>query len=512
MINETFWCKDCNVPLISKTCGICGKRGEYCSTGLKPVFPEERNFFIKELNTTLPFNLFRSRNRLIVDGKVLLSFYMKNRSLQFFNKELVENSNEMSRKEFLKRMIKANKKELEKKENEAIEFIKKTIKKHKDKKILVSFSGGKDSTVTAYLVSKVMKTPTLLFGNTGIEFPETIKFVRKFAKLMNFNLIERNPPKNFIDLCDDFGPPSRMMRWCCSTQKAAAISSYYTEIDEKILSFDGIRSVESKSRAKFKRSRDNTKLTRQYSAYPIFNWSDLEIWLYILYRNMPVNPLYSYGFNRVGCWACPNNGVFDSFLTEKIHPEIINVWRKFLLDYAKKNNRTEDWVYNNQWKERKVKYEKFEVCSVNSLCSTRREYSFNLKGKVSNEMIEFFKIFGKTSENIINNKKWIKIEGKNITVSSLIGHNKILVRFNDEERFNRMFFLLEKQLTKSVNCVRCGACIGSCPFGAIEVNGSFKINEDKCVNCQSCATSKNLKMTCAALHYKTERNVIEKLL
>ena len=55
-------------------------------------------------------------------------------------------------------------------------------------KCYVSFSGGKDSTVLAYLVARYLssfRTPpwslTLVFVNTGLEYPEIQKFVNTYA-------------------------------------------------------------------------------------------------------------------------------------------------------------------------------------------------------------------------------------------------------------------------------------------------------------------------------------------
>jgi phosphoadenosine phosphosulfate reductase len=38
---------------------------------------------------------------------------------------------------------------------------------------------------------------------------------------------------------------------------------------------------------------------------PIIDWEDLDVWEFIKLRNIMVNPLYSQGWNRVGCIGCP---------------------------------------------------------------------------------------------------------------------------------------------------------------------------------------------------------------
>lgn len=48
-----------------------------------------------------------------------------------------------------------------------------------DGKVAVSFSGGKDSTVLLWLARKVFPDVKGVFCNTGNEYPDIVKFVRK---------------------------------------------------------------------------------------------------------------------------------------------------------------------------------------------------------------------------------------------------------------------------------------------------------------------------------------------
>jgi len=512
--SQIDWCHNCGVPLISR-CDLCKGDGEILEGDLKPVFGSEREIYLQELskeNLTLniPTNLFRFKNKIIADGKLLFNFHVNGHSLEFDLRETLQLNKFKRDKDFLKQAVCANQKTLRKRESEAIKFIKKVAKHHEDKNIVVSFSGGKDSAITAYLVKKALGEVTLLFSNTGIEFPETVKFVREFAKNMGFELIEIRPLRKFMDLCETLGPPSRMMRWCCFTQKSAPINAFYSELNKEVLSFDGIRKSESRSRARFERSRKNTKIIRQHSAYPIFEWSDFEVWLYLLFRKIPMNPLYQEGYTRIGCWACPNNGKFDDFLLSKTHPNLSRKWINFLLKFAEENGKTLDWVYSGKWKQRTTKYEKFEVCSVQNTCTVGNKFLFVLKdGKFSEDRLEFFKVFGKEVVKDVGDEKLVQIIGSKVTIASVVNGNTMRVRFNDEDCFNRSMFEVKKQLEKALNCVKCEACVGSCPFGAIEVNENLRINEDKCKNCLACVTSKYLKQSCVALHYKNERNVVE---
>ena len=68
--------------------------------------------------------------------------------------------------------------------DEAHRFIKKAAEKFPEENIVLSFSGGKDSTVTADLAIKALSDPSLvhIFGNTTLEFPLTVKYAERYRK------------------------------------------------------------------------------------------------------------------------------------------------------------------------------------------------------------------------------------------------------------------------------------------------------------------------------------------
>lgn len=49
----------------------------------------------------------------------------------------------------------------------------------------------------------------------------------------------------------------------------------------------------------------NMKEHKDALVNPIYEWSDVDIWEYIRREKIIVNPLYSMGYERVGCIGCP---------------------------------------------------------------------------------------------------------------------------------------------------------------------------------------------------------------
>lgn len=67
---------------------------------------------------------------------------------------------------------------------------------------VVSFSGGKDSTVLLHIARKLYPDIPAVFSNTGLEYPEIQKFVRKFD---NVTIVQ--PKMRFDEVISKYGYP-----------------------------------------------------------------------------------------------------------------------------------------------------------------------------------------------------------------------------------------------------------------------------------------------------------------
>ena len=127
--------------------------------------------------------------------------------------------------------------------------------------------------------------------------------------------------------------------------------------NQKVLTFYGIRKGESAARSKYKQVEDDPssiKIQQQTVASPIFFWSDFDVWLYILSEDIDFNDAYRLGYDRVGCWCCPNNSFRSQFLSQIYMPEQSKKWHKFLINFAKRIGKPdpENYVDSGKWKAR----------------------------------------------------------------------------------------------------------------------------------------------------------------
>lgn len=82
-----------------------------------------------------------------------------------------------------RKIFKEQKKPLDYKIKTAVKAIAKGFRVSRHK-AAIAFSGGKDSTVLWHIIRTYFpnKTPEIIFGNTGVEYPESLRFARKLGR------------------------------------------------------------------------------------------------------------------------------------------------------------------------------------------------------------------------------------------------------------------------------------------------------------------------------------------
>ena len=534
---EIYWCSECRTPVIQTStqadkgmCPICKRQTKYLASDLRPVFPEERLLvellLKKKPNELLKKSVWASNNRYYVEGK---SIPISNSLYQSVDTDkiadlLQQNKSENSYEYFEKHMatfVMANRDRLNYLIDEAHSFIRNAASKFPEERIVVSFSGGKDSTVTADLAVKALSNPSLvhIFGDTTLEFPSTIEYAHRFRDAHPDAIfqIAKNDEQNFYDVCEDIGPPARMMRWCCSMFKTGPITRVINSLyrSQQILTFYGIRKSESVSRSKYNRiedSADAVKIQQQTVASPIFFWKDIDIWLYLIAENVDFNDAYRLGYDRVGCWCCPNNNQRAQFLS-KIHmPEQSKKWREFLIGFAKKIGKPdpETYVDSGKWKARQggnglasandVKI-RFTNCTAEDHAKIYR-----LVRAFDDELVGMFVPFGRVAPELGKKllREVIVLDHRtNVPILSLQPFNQdgydyaVKVRTMNVADHDELQRMVGYQIRKFNACRKCLKCESLCRVGAITINNfGYYIDPQKCVHCKTCMTAKYLDGGC----------------
>ena len=539
---EVYWCSSCRVPVLQEVsqpdkgiCPRCGGKMKYLTADLRPVFPEERTLveilLDREPNEYLEKSVWAVNNKYYIDGKPVsianadflkadadeitrkLKQRKKGNSYKFFN-------------ETIKRFVEANASRLHYIKDEAFQFVNEEAAKFPEENVVISFSGGKDSTATADVVIKALSNPNLvhIFGDTTLEFPSTTEYAQRYRDEHPQAIfkIAKNYEQVFMDVCEDIGPPARMMRWCCSMFKTGPITRVINSMyrNQQILTFYGIRKSESVSRSKYNRVEDDAesvKIQQQTVASPIFFWKDLDVWLYLLAEGVDFNEAYRLGYDRVGCWCCPNNNQRAQFLSRIYMPERSKEWRDFLVSFAKKIGKPdpEEYVDQGGWKARQGGNGLPAAGDVKirfSNCTTEEHAKiYRLVRPFDDELVGMFVPFGilapelgqKLLREVIVLESRTKVPILSIQPFDHEGYeHAVKVRTMNVADHDDLQRMVGYQVRKFNACRQCLKCESLCRAGAISIaGGQYYIDPDKCIHCKMCMTAKYLDGGCTMDKY-----------
>ncbi len=380
-------------------------------------------------------------------------------------------------------MVEANREMLEIIEQTTVKKILAIYTKYKDRLdcFHVAFSGGKDSCVLLDLVKKALPKGSfvVVFGDTGMEFPDTYEVIRKTRQQCAEDEIPFYIAKSHLNpqqSWEMFGPPSRVLRWCCSVHKSTPQTLKLREITGKDdytgLAFVGVRAQESVVRAEYEYENYGKKVKGQYDFYPILEWTSAEVFLYAFANDVTLNETYKKGNSRAGCLVCPMSGGLSEYMRHLIYPEDVKQYFALIRDTSDKplaDSRFLGFMNRGAWKSR----------------SDGRFVEGTLK-KYREESKE-----GKTFITITNPssdwREWIKTLDWDIpiTVQPTKGGYVVSVAESDLKSNPSMAKVFRQVFRKAGYCGACTVCSANCRNGCISFeNGVIKI--DGCRHCLDC--------------------------
>jgi sulfate adenylyltransferase subunit 2 len=176
------------------------------------------------------------------------------------------------------------------------------------------YSVGKDSSVLLRLIEKAFlpgKIPfPILHIDTGFKFPEMYEFRDEMARRLG---VELRIGGNTKAMAENANPYDLGTQRCCGLLKTQALVDALRE-GEYDAAIGGARRDEEKSRAKervfsfrdrfgqWEPRNQRPELWSQYNGkiqkgesirvFPLSNWTELDIWYYIVIEQIPIVPLY----------------------------------------------------------------------------------------------------------------------------------------------------------------------------------------------------------------------------
>ena len=360
----------------------------------------------------------------------------------------------------------------------------------------VAFSGGKDSIVLLELVKKALPRNdfVVVFGDTGMEFPDTYEAVEKTRLQCAADGIAFHIAKSHLDTKESwkmFGPPSQVLRWCCSVHKSAPQTLKLRKLlgknDYVGMDYVGVRAHESLKRSEYEYENFGKKQQGQHSHNPILEWTSAEIWLYIYANNLLINEAYKKGNSRAGCLFCPMAGGKSDFLRRHSYPNELDAFVELIKESngrdAGNKNALNSHILNGGWMARKngrdLKDNVFR-------CVEKLSDGF-LAISVTNPKTDW-KEWIKTVGDLISDgeSQHIVFEGAQIPFSFIRTNDGYTILLPESVLKEKPVFgkLFRQVFHKAAYCESCRVCETNCRNGCISFDRGLKIKQ--CVHCHEC--------------------------
>lgn len=468
---------------------------------IRPVFKEELDFFNMKRywnypDTEKPLLWAEGIRRYVLNGESIANargggFYTKP-EIEVFKKDLDLKPVD------LELLWRANEGLMKGLEQEAIRFIR---QKHQEfasqgYSFVVAFSGGKDSLLLLDLVSKAISPDQffVIFGNTGMELDCTLEAVKK-AKMhwSNLRFYEAKSHMSAEESWDEFGPPGRRMRWCCSVHKSVPTILKLREItgdyNARAVVLDGVRAEESSARATYDIVSIGKKNINQINCSPVLKWNSAEVYLYLLRNELLFNNAYRAGLFRVGCKVCPLSSFWWDGIVNSLFPMEIESLLYRVEKYAentKPEKERRNFIEQGGWKGRIAGRgldnggNRFTEIITNDVLDFKFSQTSQCWIDVVSILGPIIELSGNNGVQLINRKEF------KFSINREQGLSVTYAPFSRMDRFDLSG--LRGVANKVAYCVGCKACEVQCPVGAfiIREDGRIEIREDRCIHCGNC--------------------------
>ena len=227
----------------------------------------------------------------------------------------------------------------------ALKLAAEMSREYYNKPLVVTYSGGKDSDVMLHLAETTLG-PTdfeVLNSHTTVDAPETVYHIREvFNRLkrhgiktsIDYHIVDGKPITMWNLIPQKLMPPTRIVRYCCQVLKESGTPNRIASLgvreeesskrqgrdifavrggtyrEAKFFSLTHAEEVHKESQEIQDEAWDCTMIKAMKSqgtttANPIYHWLESDVWEYIRQENIKTNPLYEFGYGRVGCIGCP---------------------------------------------------------------------------------------------------------------------------------------------------------------------------------------------------------------
>lgn len=222
----------------------------------------------------------------------------------------------------------------------------------------IAFSGGSDSLVLLdILYRKTDARPDLVFCDTSMEFPETIRFVQDVAKTYDAHLHIVKPDNQLPSFWQAHGwpflgkMPARIwtrkhkdmnfgfkldVSTCCEKLKIRPTRDFI-KAQGYDLTFTGMRGSTDDALRSYRQFKDGylykDKPSAVWQCHPLLGWTDLMVRRYTRAHDLLRHPMKERGMVTTGCMFCGGGCQFTNSgyrVLRTLDPE---AWRRFFVEW-----------------------------------------------------------------------------------------------------------------------------------------------------------------------------------
>lgn len=243
--------------------------------------------------------------------------------------------------------------------------------------VIASVSGGKDSTALMLALREAGIPFRAVFADTGWEHPAVYEYLDLLRErigpidvvraafdeaLLAATLRELGVPEVWVSrlstsamvarcLLGRAGFPARVQRWCTRELKIEPLRDHALAVERETgrpsVSAVGVRADESAKRQALLGNAWGGELEREAEGpsgwghwvwRPVLRWTAQDAFRIHLANDIPINPLYKRGHDRVGCWPCIHSKKEEIRMLDDDRVEIIRILEAAISELRQRRN------------------------------------------------------------------------------------------------------------------------------------------------------------------------------
>jgi phosphoadenosine phosphosulfate reductase len=165
-------------------------------------------------------------------------------------------------------------------------------------RLYVACSFQKEASVILDMLLAIEPAARVFTLDTGVLFPETYEMWRRIEQRYGIEIdVYRG---DWIDGLWHRDPDS-----CCGMRKVEPLERALGDVDAWIT---GLRRDQAPSRADTPKLGPDTGHPGKLKCAPLADWSEKDVWRYIVENDVPYHPLHDRGYASIGCTHCTSPG------------------------------------------------------------------------------------------------------------------------------------------------------------------------------------------------------------